>query len=427
MSVPLDRLYNFIDSLCDHDVLIYRFWPHGSKKLEHLLPLKPITLSSEHWFNNMTTPSMICHDQEPLNYNLYNKSDFQPIWDLKPIPSVTKHLWENMHLRSLLCVPFNIYDLTMLCHSEKNSQELSVYESHGFVGVYWWSHGIIAQDWFRYAEHDTTLLSCNIKTDFLIYNRAWTGTREYRLKFTEQVIEQGLVPYCNMSFSKTDGSEIYTDFTYHNQKLKTDRKDFEFHFLPNTSSSNDSADYNSLDYQTSAIEVVLETLFDDTRWHLTEKTLRPIACGRPFILAATPGSLQYLRSYGIKTFDGLIDETYDTIQDPVLRILAITNEMKRIANLEPGEKKLLWDRLYKISKENQLLFFSDQWHNKIVQELKENLNTALSIMNANKTGNYWQQLIALHPDPVRSSYRSDADKDQLIKYLQQNKHSGSKV
>jgi hypothetical protein len=48
---------------------------------------------------------------------------------------------------------------------------------------------------------------------------------------------------------------------------------------------------------------------------LTEKALRPIACGQPFILAATPGSLQYLRSYGFKTFSGYIDETYDTIQE----------------------------------------------------------------------------------------------------------------
>lgn len=34
MSVPLDRLYNYVDGLCNHDILIYRFFRHGSKKLE---------------------------------------------------------------------------------------------------------------------------------------------------------------------------------------------------------------------------------------------------------------------------------------------------------------------------------------------------------------------------------------------------------
>jgi hypothetical protein len=68
---------------------------------------------------------------------------------------------------------------------------------------------------------------------------------------------------------------------------------------------------------------VLETLFDDHRWHLTEKSLRPIACGKPFVLMATPGSLQYLRQYGFKTFDGLIDETYDSIQNPKQRLQAV--------------------------------------------------------------------------------------------------------
>ena len=31
MTVPLDRLYNYLESLSDHDIIIYRFYPHGSK------------------------------------------------------------------------------------------------------------------------------------------------------------------------------------------------------------------------------------------------------------------------------------------------------------------------------------------------------------------------------------------------------------
>jgi hypothetical protein len=33
------------------------------------------------------------------------------------------------------------------------------------------------------------------------------------------------------------------------------------------------------------------------------------------MLLAAPGNLAYLKSYGFKTFDSVIDESYDTIQD----------------------------------------------------------------------------------------------------------------
>ena len=323
-----------------------------------------------------------------------------------------------MHLRSMTLYPFNAYDLTMLCHSEKNSKQLSIYQDNGFVGVYWWSHGIIAQDWFRFAQHDPLLIKQDIKHDFLIYNRAWSGTREYRLKFVEELLNQDLLPYCKTTFSTTDNNVVYTDHQYSNPQFKIERIDIEHHIMPNNTNAESSADYVSTDYQTSAVEVVLETLFDDQRWHLTEKSLRPIACGRPFILAATPGSLQYLRSYGIKTFDGLIDESYDNIQDPVQRIEAIVKEMKRIAMLPQTQKKVLWNQLYEISKQNQVLFFSPDWNKTITQELKQNIDNALKIMQSNRTGKFWKQLLIEQPVPVNSGFRSDSDKIRLEKWIE---------
>ena len=64
MSIPLDQLYNFLDGISDHNLLIYRWYPHGSRKLEHLLPLKDYAANGKVYF--ATHPIMICHDQEPL-------------------------------------------------------------------------------------------------------------------------------------------------------------------------------------------------------------------------------------------------------------------------------------------------------------------------------------------------------------------------
>lgn len=395
MSVPLDRLYNYVDGLCNHDIVIYRFTPHGSKKLEDLQPIHVIDHSIDNeWVRHMLTPVMVCHDQEPLYYDLYTPQDItncaREEWD-----PVLTNLASTMHFRGVLTLPQNCYDKTLLCHSEQNSPELAKFEANKFVGVYWWSHGLIAQDWFRHAQHDVDLAfdSELIKHDFLIYNRAWSGSREYRLKFVDLLVDNQLVKYCNISFSATDNNVHYSQHQFVNKQMIPSRWDFEDRFKCNISDSTASADYNNLDYQMSAIEVVLETLFDDPRSHLTEKALRPIACGRPFMLCATAGSLEYLRRYGIKTFNGLIDESYDLIHDPVLRLQAVVSEMKRIASLTKEQKQQLWLQLNEIAVYNKQLFFSSAWHDQIVKEFKDNISTALDLINESATGEIWCKLI----------------------------------
>jgi len=399
MSVPLDRLYNFLHDVCNRDdIIIYRFYPHGSKKLDDLTTLSDKKLS---WYQLMTYNSLICHDQEVLKYDLYSKQDFYLNRE-KRHNQAGRDIVADMHFRACLDLPFNGNDQVLLCHSEKHSSELAKFESNNFIGVYYWSHAVIARDWFRYAEVDQSLVPNfdRITKDFLIYNRAWSGTREYRLTFTEMLLNQGLHESCNTTFSAMDTGNLYTDHAFVNPSLAISRTDIEHFIGPNTASAMSSADYNNIDYAESAIEVVLETLFDDTRWHLTEKALRPIACGRPFILACTPGSLQYLKEYGFETFNGLIDESYDSIVDPKSRLEAIAQEMKRISSLEPATKRALWEKLYAISARNQQKFFSNEWHNSIVEEFKENFNQALSKVTS--TGKHWKMLLPLVVDnPVK--------------------------
>ena len=397
MSVPLDRLYNHLDGLCNHDALIYRFFPHGSKKLEHLQPL--YDFSQRGWQYQIKTPGMLCHDQEPLMFDQYSEHDmlnyfvhhYPAILDDPEAVNRIKTLINAQHLRSVISTKHGIYDTTLLLHSEKHSENLAKYEQAGFVGVYWWAHAAIASDWYRYAKHDPNLAVDfdNIHQDFLVYNRAWSGTREYRLKFTELIVDANLQSMCCMKFSLQCDNQHYTMFDFKNTKLAISRCDLETHFAPCTVDATASADYHAQDYVHTGIEIVLETLFDDTRWHLTEKSLRPIACGKPFILAATPGSLAYLRSYGFETFGNLIDESYDQIIDPVERLQCITAEMSRISKLPQKQKLQLWQSLYEIAKRNKQLFFSDTWQQQIFDEFVSNFNQGVSIMEQNKTGKHW--------------------------------------
>ena len=362
MNVPLPRLYNFLYQLSNNPkIWFYRFWPHGSKNIEDLTGL----LDYNSTMNPVHAMFIICHDQEPLHWDLYSSNTECQV-----------------NLRAALSSLGQKYNHVLLLHSEQNSVELERYQKNRFVGVYYWSHAVIAGDWFRHAKVDPLLTRPKtIKHDFLIYNRAWTGTREYRLKFVELLNDSQLVPTCNIKFNPHDSGIHYKNHVFANTDLTLSNFKIEDVLELNIIGADASADYNSVDYANTAIEVVLETLFDDCRWHLTEKTLRPIACGQPFMLAATAGSLVYLQRYGFKTFSGLIDETYDTITNPVERLTAIINEMSRISKLTVDQKQLLYNKLNKIAKFNQQHFFSDAFSNQVLDEYKFNLAQGIAVIS----------------------------------------------
>ena len=399
MSIPLDRLYDHLCHKSNHDMLIYGWIPHGSKKLEDFRMLSRQV--DNNWITDMTTPMIIMHDQEPLDFNLWSDSDFADHWEDRIVSRnfnqhhraperVTYQI--DLHLRGLTNPASNLYDHIIITHSEQNSDQIDLYQQRGFLPVYFWSHALIAADWFRYAAHDSCLTHRNINNitkDFLIYNRAWSGTREYRLTFAELVETANINNNCLTSFSAVDNNIDYTNHHFTNKSLTITSTTLHKTFKPNTHSSSASADYNSSDYSNTGIEVVLETLFDEERWHLSEKTLRPIACGQPFILAATPGSLQYLQEYGFETFDGLIDESYDKIIDSKARLQAIVIEMQRIAAIPIVDKQLLWQRLYAIAARNKQKFFSQEWQTSIEAEFYSNLDQAMTVMKKNCTGKHW--------------------------------------
>jgi len=394
MSVPLDRLYHYLDDCVNHDLLIYRWAPHGSRKLEDLDQL--MTYSESHWYNR---PMMLFHDQEPLVYNMYttaqlrncSKQFFDQDVDNKRFNFMLKDTVldyiASQHLRAvMICV--NRYDKTILVHSEVHSSQVELFAQKNFVPVYFWSHAVISLDWFRYAAHDPKLAFDpeKIQQDFLIYNRAWSGTREYRLCFVEQLLTVGLQQHCNISFSPEDG-EHYSTYQFTNPNFQIINHNLHDKLKLNTHNSTASADYCSEDYTTAGLEVVLETLFDDCRWHLTEKTLRPIACGKPFILVATQGSLKYLKTYGFETFDGLIDESYDTIVDSRSRLDAIIQEMKRITELDADAKQVLYTKLHEIAQRNKQRFFNGLF-DQVIEEYKINLNQAMIVMQQHCTNKH---------------------------------------
>ena len=403
MNIPIDRLYHYIESCAkkiygDH-VLIYRFWPHGSKNIENLTSLRPL----KSWLELQTLPGIYCNDQEPLQYDYYKNN-------LKQFDSDFTDLLIESNLdykvTNLNCYQ-NIFAKNILLHSEKNSTDLEKYQKHDqLILVYYWSHAVIARDWYRFAEHVDFQKSP--KKFFLIYNRAWTGTREYRLKFSDLLIDAELVNHCQTTFNPQDSE---TDLCYKNYAFQTKKwqptHELEKYFAPTHASANSSADFEILDYCATEVEVVLETLFDDNRWHLTEKILRPIACGQPFILASTPGSLEYLKQYGFQTYQDVWNEDYDTVTDSESRLHRIIDLMKFLVGLDDEQKKDIMHRAQKIADHNRRLFFSKEFFDRITNELQTNLTSAfdcLKVLPANQ--NFIDRYTEILANPITKNFLS---------------------
>ena len=399
MFVPLDRLYDFLDQYVEDDAIIYHFYPHGSRKCSDIRPLP--NENFKNWQKIMLSVPLLMHDQEPLNFDYYGDVHDDDILDFlqthEPSLLETSRVANQTDYLLKLYRTYNINmiggsyltDRWLLCHSEKKSLELLKYESIGAIGIYWWSHALIARDWYRYAQVDKKLHYnvSNFLKDFNVYNRAWKGTREYRLKFTEMIVQNDLVNSTSISFNEFDDQCYYRDHVFKNKAFAVDS---DLSILDkNQFLSTASADYYWPDYYNSSIDVVLETLFDDARIHLTEKILRPIACGKPFILVSTTGSLQYLRDYGFETFNEYIDEDYDLISDPLNRLQHIINLMKHISQLSKNGKKNLYTQLHLIAERNKKRFWSEEFAQKIIGEFMINFEQSFKICKDSQNGKRW--------------------------------------
>jgi len=424
MSVPLDNLYHWINGLLSAPAILYVFQPHGSKKISDL-----VWLTSYNYDSTYKLPSAILHDQEPLDWNSYNCPEeyinldrWKKLNNLE-IDNLRFEYSCNFNLKSMiLALSSCMYDRDILIHSEKNSEDLIKYQQNGFVGVHYWAHAVIARDWYRFAQFDTRLdAGTQPSHKFLIYCRDWSHRREYRLKFLEMLVENNLEQDSLTSVMHTNSDNVhFSQHRFSNPKFELANTESISQIKNNTFSSATSADYDYSDFIDTEISVVLETVFDDSRIHLTEKTLRPIACGHPFLLAAGPGSLEYIRSYGFKTFSPWIDESYDLETDSVKRLEKIISSMKQIQQLPGQEFEDFLQAVKIIADYNKKHFFSDQFFDTLKSELKNNLDQAWKSVAQSRGKHYLELMRSIRRQNLMHQVPFRREKTQFIRQLRQS-------
>ena len=108
-------------------------------------------------------------------------------------------------------------------------------------------------------------------------------------------------------------------------------------------------DYNAhntqLSYKESFCALVTETRFFQSTSLISEKIINPILCNKFFVIVGPPKTLHYLKSFGVKTFNDWIDESYDDELDHTKRILKILEIIDWINSKNIDELKEIYEQM----------------------------------------------------------------------------------
>ena len=275
----------------------------------------------------------------------------------------------------------------ILVTSERDSQFVDqVCKSFNFESRYYFFHGWAALDWFR--GYNRTFLNINqpnkkVSKTFINPNRIIGGARWHRLLMMYHIIKNGL-QHNNISFpercpveniSVLDLAQQFEEKCPGITEMSKNIDLFNRNFASEQGHPMRSYELDLFDESDqSLVYLVTETVFDGQRLHLTEKTFKPIALGMPFILVAPPHSLQYLRSYGFKSFSNYWDESYDLESDPFIRLEKIAKVLGDLDRLSSVQKNDLWQEVQPIVNHNYNHFYNGNFERVLWTELTEMLD-----------------------------------------------------
>jgi len=128
-------------------------------------------------------------------------------------------------------------------------------------------------------------------------------------------------------------------------------------------------------YNQTYYSIVAETNTSNDFNFYTEKVVKPILGGRLFIAIAGKDYLKNLRMYGFKTFEGIIDESYDSESDPHTRWELALEQLRLLCDMNPY---IVYEKAEEIVKHNQQLMLTHPWYYNVSLRLKSVLDYYLT-------------------------------------------------
>lgn len=204
---------------------------------------------------------------------------------------------------------------------------------------------------------------------FLCYNR--NSSRLHRLLLVSKLLKDDILDNCIVSLYENDyfndidrpdlfysfeGLEFsYVDVTWMKKILKEKyplRLDFDNQQL---AAQSDNFLSEASHYLDSYFSLVTETSISNDWCFITEKCIRPMVGMQPFIVFGNPHTLKTLKQFGFKTFDKIIDESYDNEFDTNLRFELAYTQVKRLNNMSTEELHKTYYSIIDILEHNKKL------------------------------------------------------------------------
>jgi hypothetical protein len=387
----LDRFYNIL-----HDNLISKL-PNGKSSYFHPFGTYDQSLVLSNKFDILHTSSWSWKTDRPLFHCYF--ADQEPFYDYT-LPILKKSLIWPDHI-------FSDCRINILANSEKSKFKTEFVKSAHYHDWYYFFHGFAALDWYRDFQYIEPQSFDQFDKVFICYNHLTSKLRSYRLHLVSNLIDQDVTKYGLVSLFSEGWRETIRDpeIPLDNRarvKIHNALKNVKQPLIIDTSTPSGtlSADIDFENAVSALFHVVTETVYFDNKLHLTEKVFKPIVCRRPFFLVAAPGNLAYLKSYGFRTFDQWIDESYDEETDHYVRIEKITAEIARLCAMSPATLKQIHKEMQEVLEYNFNHFYTT-FKDRIVDELVDNFSDVLKQINHGRIpGNHsrYHQRFELEPD-----------------------------
>ena len=111
-------------------------------------------------------------------------------------------------------------------------------------------------------------------------------------------------------------------------------------------------------YNQTYYTAMIETTIHNDFAMFSEKEAKPIVAQRPFIVFGACRQLEAFRSLGFKTFDGVVDESYDLIEDKETRWHKALDSMLLLTEKDPEE---VYRNLHEVLIHNKDHFENTEW------------------------------------------------------------------
>ncbi len=318
--IPFDFFYNVYFDKFFSELDISMVCPRLGSNLTKFSTEYPLKTQLYPVNESLRKDVIIFYDQEPVDVNIFYKEFYRA---------------NNL----------STHNIKLVVTSEVSRDEEFIQEKFLAPTMNYFYHGLLCPEWYRNYWYTVPDPNLDFEHVYITYNNLVTWKRLYRANLLVELHNRNLTSQGLISFKGLSKDELALSLQYtllpaqHKEKLVKNSQLLEQKIV--LDDQNVTGHYSSAinipHIRSAFVNVVTETVFYENKQHLTEKIFKPIVAKMPFLLLAGARNLEYLRSYGFKTFGDYWDESYDLITNNSDRFDAVLDILERLCSLPMHE------------------------------------------------------------------------------------------